>query len=100
MQRRTPDGLLECPYCEEPIVAGDLVHGISMIETGGAYFASVHQECFLRQIIGGVNHLKRHCICCGGSEPPDPPGLSRREAARAAVRYWEDGRRETSSAAD
>lgn len=48
-----------------------------------------HYECFFRQTIGGVNHILGKCWCCGGQEDPDPPGMSVREAAKAAVRLWE-----------
>ena len=48
-----------------------------------------HSECFRRSMIGGVNHLKGTCTCHGGTDPPDPPSLTRRQAALEAVRYWE-----------
>jgi hypothetical protein len=48
----------------------------------------VHYDCHLRSIIGGLNHLRGRCTCYGGTEPPDPPDLTRREAARQAVAYW------------
>ena len=47
-----------------------------------------HYECHLRGVIGGLNHQMRRCTCCGGSEPPDPPELSTRDAARAAVSHY------------
>ena len=47
-----------------------------------------HQECALRAIIGGVNHLRGLCTCCGGTLPPDPPNVTQREAARLAVAEW------------
>lgn len=47
-----------------------------------------HYECHLRGVIGGLNHLLGRCTCCGGTEPPDPGDMSRREAAHAAVNYW------------
>ncbi len=45
----------------------------------------LHRECAMRAVIGGLNHQLGLCLCCGGSEPPDPPHLTRREAAKAAV---------------
>jgi hypothetical protein len=47
-----------------------------------------HYECHFRSIIGGLNHLRGRCTCCGGTEPPDPPELSKREAAAEAVKFW------------
>jgi hypothetical protein len=43
-----------------------------------------HALCQLRQLVGGLNHLRGTCTCCGGTDDPDPPGLSRRNAAIAA----------------
>jgi hypothetical protein len=39
----------------------------------------------LRLVIGGAHHQLGNCTCCGGQQPPDPPGLTKREAARVAV---------------
>lgn len=44
-----------------------------------------HVECAARMVIGGMNHLLKRCTCCGGTEPPDPAGLTLREAARHAL---------------
>lgn len=48
-----------------------------------------HYECHMRGIVGGLNHQMGRCICCGGDQPPDPPQLTKREAASAAVSYWQ-----------
>lgn len=81
---KTPS-LPVCMLCDEPLLAHEPL---------APMHARAHWECGLRAIVGGLNHLKGICSCCGGSEPPDPPGLSRREAARAAARYWKaQGRR-------
>jgi hypothetical protein len=77
-----------CPWCDEPI-AGTFkivphVAGPQQVEP-----KHWHPECIARSIIGGVNHQRGTCSCCGGQEAPDPPDLSRHEAAIAAVRYWE-----------
>lgn len=47
-----------------------------------------HWECGLRAIVGGLNHLNGRCSCCGGDQPPDPPGVSRRMAAKMAAQAW------------
>jgi hypothetical protein len=48
----------------------------------------MHVECGARGIIGGLNHLRGTCTCCGGTDDPDPPDVSKREAARLALVYW------------
>jgi hypothetical protein len=78
-----------CPHCDEPVdgafetiphVGGDLI----------AVPRRWHPECAMRNIVGGVNHLRGRCVCCGGVDPPDPPGLSRREAARMACAVYRE----------
>ena len=70
-----------CYHCDEIIVDGD--QGITDMQ---GY--SWHLECHLRGIIGGVNHLRGTCTCCGGKDDPDPPNVSKREAARLAEAEW------------
>src|SRR6478752_2674167 len=80
----------DCLHCGEACLPGDMIHRVPAIERDGrASIATSHHECYLRSIVGGLNHLMGRCSCCGGTEPPDPPGLTRREAVLAAVRYWE-----------
>ncbi len=62
-----------CIHCGEAITCGDLSLG------------RVHHECFVRMVRGGANHMDGTCTCCGGDQPPDPPGLTKREAARLSV---------------
>jgi hypothetical protein len=48
-----------------------------------------HRECAMRAILGSVAHIEKRCSCyVPGSQENDPPGLSRREAAKAAVKAW------------
>lgn len=77
---------LLCLYCDEPVTEPGQWKGIVSI-TGKE--RATHLECATRALIGGLNHLQGRCTCCGGDEPPDPAGLTRREAALAAVAYWE-----------
>jgi len=79
----TPVGAI-CPRCDEAIGPRD--SGLTMMWNGEE--KPLHYECHLRGIIGGVNHLRKNCTCCGGTEPPDPPELTKRQAARAAVSTW------------
>lgn len=81
--------IMICLHCEEPILPGER-HEMVMFGLSAPQTRYVHMECYARSIIGGVNHQAGRCTCCGGSEPPDPPGLTRRQAAQAAVRYWRD----------
>lgn len=74
-----------CLRCEEPILSGE---SYVPVNTWGGK-AYMHRECALRSIIGGANHINKLCRCCGGSLDPDPPGLTLREAARAAVAAFE-----------
>ena len=64
-----------CIWCEEPILPEDKRAPDAM---------HAHLECGLRMIVGGVNHLLRQCSCCGGTQPPDPPGMAKRRAALIA----------------
>lgn len=46
----------------------------------------VHGECFLRAfIVGPVAHVLGQCACYGGHQQGDPEGMTKREAAVAAV---------------
>lgn len=70
-----------CPFCNEPIAPTDrLDNTIQNVR--------VHWECGFRAVMGGVNHIRKICTCCGGTDDPDPPGMTRREAARAALDEW------------
>lgn len=77
-------GIKFCPLCEEPVLAGDPV---SSTEVNGM---PAHHECMFRALVGGANHIRKCCTCCGGTEPPDPPGLTKREAAREAMRAYRE----------
>jgi hypothetical protein len=77
----TPVGAL-CCWCDEPIAesdAGCLL--LALFEEGEV---AEHRECFLRGVLGSVGHQFRLCSCFGGTIE-DPPLMTRRGAARAAV---------------
>lgn len=83
-QNPTPVGE-KCLNCEEAFVEGD--EGCSTPYYGGGDAppeVHYHIECFVRSIIGSVGHQTRKCSCYGGTEE-DPPGLTAREAAKAAM---------------
>lgn len=74
----------KCIWCLEDFVDGD---------QGFFYFngPATHRECGVRQVVGGVNHQRADgsCECEGGDLDPDPADMSKREAARAAMEYFE-----------
>lgn len=80
-----PIGML-CRRCDEAIADGE--SGV-IPDDLLRWENPMHRECFLRGIVGGLNHQLGRCTCCGGDQPPDPPELTRREAARQAVEAWE-----------
>jgi hypothetical protein len=88
----TPVGEL-CAWCTEPITADDDGLMVPHIGSEGSVERPYHYECHLRQIIGGFNHLRGNCQCCGGPEPPDPRYLTLRQAAQQAVALWDQRRR-------
>lgn len=71
-----------CQMCNEPITIADRI-GPWPVDG-----QPIHWECGLRSVVGGLNHLNGLCTCCGGTLPPDPEGMTRREAARAAAQAW------------
>jgi hypothetical protein len=66
-----------CQYCNEPILEGELAAG------------ALHRECAVRMVAGSVGHQLGLCSCHGGTDE-DPPGISRREAARQALQLYLD----------
>jgi hypothetical protein len=73
-----------CLYCGEAVSAPELA---AMKESFPA-LGTIHRDCSLRMVVGGVNHQIGRCSCCGGTEDPDPPGLTIREAARVAALHY------------
>lgn len=75
--------MADCCFCDEPLDALDEAyhrhHGTPPLW---------HRTCLLRCLVGGVHHQQGVCMCCGGDRPPDPPGLTRREAAKLATEYY------------
>lgn len=73
-----------CGRCDEEIEPGEPVEVMGSSEGDKSF----HWECAARMVIGGMNHLLGRCTCCGGTEPPDPPNLTKREAARNALAVY------------
>lgn len=84
-----PPAGVTCERCGEGFAPSDYGTIIPFIEaSGSARPAYEHRECTLRGIVGSVGHQLRECGCFGGTYD-DPPGLTKREAARAAVELYE-----------
>jgi len=69
-----------CNYCDEQIQADDM-GSISL------FGHVMHYECEMRLIAGSVGHQRRHCPCFGGYLE-DPEGMTKHEAAQAALEEW------------
>lgn len=52
-------------------------------DQAGIHSIALHEECFMRQIVGSIGHQTRRCSCFGG-DYDDPPGMSKRDAAKIA----------------
>jgi hypothetical protein len=66
----------ECVWCKEEVLPEDC----------DPVIADCHWECQLRMIIGSVAHIAQQCSCyVDGSTENDPPGMTMREAAKAAA---------------
>lgn len=77
------DASKQCKHCGEPLEPGCPI-------------PVFHPECLTRLFIGSLGHIMKNCSCYGGNED-DPPGVSKRQAARIAVdafhnREWEDSK--------
>jgi hypothetical protein len=79
-----------CLYCKELIAEGD--SGVTMVYRSDDRTQRVpeHRECHIRHIVGSVGHQQGRCSCFGGTEE-DPVGITKREAAQAAVRFFTKG---------
>jgi hypothetical protein len=84
----TPVGAT-CLHCGEVFVAGDDGFELPYLSPDGplAYF---HRDCHLRTVLGSVAHIQKLCSCfVPGASDGDPEGMTKREAARAAVLEYE-----------
>jgi len=74
---------MTCLYCEEPLLPHELWFPIMSVEEGGAVQRYQHEECGLRLVAGSAAHQLKECSCFGGDRE-DPPGMSKRQAAKLA----------------
>lgn len=72
-----------CEWCGEPILPNEPKKSIEYFCGAKEVF---HFECQVRQIIGSLAHIERRCGCfVEGATEGDPPTMTKREAARAAL---------------
>jgi hypothetical protein len=67
-----------CEYCDEEVLPEEV------LSEGRLNGKPVHRECLFRITNGSVAHVLKECECFGGTRS-DPPGMSRREAAKLAL---------------
>jgi hypothetical protein len=80
---------LVCVHCEEPILEDEEIRHYS----NGPM---AHWNCAIRAVVGSVTHLEKRCSCyVPGASEGDPPGMTRRQAADAAVALWRKQKEET-----
>jgi len=74
-----------CTWCDEPVEPG---------QQHPDFAQPTHIECGFRAVGGSVAHVEHRCSCyVPGSVEDDPPGLTKREAAKAALRAFARVRR-------
>lgn len=71
-----------CIHCDEEIAPDEPLAPL----LNNCQFA--HWACGVRMVVGGLNHINGTCSCCGGDLPPDPEGVTKREAAMMAAQAW------------
>ncbi len=69
-----------CDYCLEEVLPGEVTEA----RLNGK---PVHHECAFRAVAGSAAHILGDCSCCGGTRH-DPPGLTRRQAAKLALEAY------------
>lgn len=75
-----------CAWCGESFTADD--DGYTIPHCGETISnLPYHLECWLRQLFGSVGHIQGECSCFEGTAE-DPPGMTRREAAKAAAEMF------------
>jgi hypothetical protein len=72
---------MKCHWCKERI---------ARIEVDPLVNTPMHRECAFRSIMGSLAHIEGRCSCVvAGATETDPPEMTRREAAKAALAAWE-----------
>jgi hypothetical protein len=77
----------DCLWCEEPVLDTERMVLMQYMGPESTEMRRFHHACSARSILGSLGHLKKTCHCYGG-DLEDPPGLTKREAAEAAYRFF------------
>lgn len=84
----TPVGQF-CMYCKEYIGANDFGVMMPYADEKGFTSKPQHRECFVRQMVGSVQHQRGECMCFGYDVPHEDTGMTPRQGALAAVKEYE-----------
>lgn len=78
---------MACFRCHEWIAPEDsgVIQALVGMDEGPACIA-YHYECHARMLLGSLGHQQGRCSCFGG-DYEDPPEMSVRDAARAALAF-------------
>lgn len=71
---------MTCEHCDEEVLPEEVFDG----RLNGK---PVHQECLFRLTAGSAAHVLHECSCFGGTRH-DPPGLTKREAAKLSLEAY------------
>jgi hypothetical protein len=71
---------MKCEWCNEEILPG---------ERAPNRCSHYHFPCLFRAVSGSVGHQNKRCSCFGGNED-DPPGITKRQAAEAALARYKE----------
>lgn len=81
-----------CQWCGTAILLGDRGLLVPCLAPWGAPSTRPeHLECFLRQVLGSIEHQEKRCSCEGGAvvlNALPEPGAARRAEAVAAHQHW------------
>src|SRR6185312_6492 len=80
---------LVCFRCDEWIAPTDPAVAQSLISEEGPACIAYHYECHARMVLGSLGHQQGRCSCFGGTDE-DPPEMTTREAAKAALAFAQD----------
>jgi hypothetical protein len=77
----------QCLLCREVITAGESGLLMPYVGAGRLGDSSQHIECFLRSILGDVQHLEQRCSCYNPDAGPDDTGRTYRQEARETMEW-------------
>lgn len=72
---------MTCPLCDEPVTPQDDAAPLNGHPRG------CHRACLVRASAGSVGHQLGECDCHGKVDTSEQ-GMTRRQAAEAALRFW------------